>query len=84
MKSTGLQRFETATVDMFTSDFGLKLRKSINVVWRRILKLGIKRKVFIESYPKLERKKNIFLYVTIRLMKMLFLCSILLIEMYMY
>lgn len=58
MKSTGLQRFETATVDTFTSDIGLKVRKSVNFVWRRILKLGIKRKVFIENYPKLERKKN--------------------------
>lgn len=58
MKSTGLQKFETATVDTFTSNIGLRIRKSINVVWRRILKLGIKRKVFIESYPKLERKKN--------------------------
>ncbi len=58
MKSTGLQRFETATVDTFTSNIGLKIRKSVNVVWRRLLKLGIKRHVFIESYPKLERKKS--------------------------
>lgn len=58
MKSTGLQRFETATVDTFTSDIGLKICKSINFIWRRILKLGIRRKVFTEKYPKLDKKKQ--------------------------
>lgn len=61
MKSTGLKRFETATVDTFTSDVGLKTRKLLNFLWRRMLKLGIRRKVFIEKYPKLEKgKKYIF------------------------
>ncbi|MCH5269317.1 MAG: 1-acyl-sn-glycerol-3-phosphate acyltransferase [Lachnospiraceae bacterium] len=58
MKSTRLQRFMTATEDTFTSDIGLKIRKSINFIWRRILILGIKRKVYIEKYPKLEKKKK--------------------------
>ena len=58
MKSTGMQRFMTATVDNFTSDAGLKIRKSLNFAWRRIVKIAIKRKVIIEKYPKLEKKKN--------------------------
>lgn len=53
--ATGLKRYEYAGVENFTSDIGLRARKAINPIWRRILKLGTSRKVIIEAYPKLER-----------------------------
>lgn len=58
MKNTGLKKFETATIDDFTSDIGLKIRKVINKPWRSILKLCTKRKVIVEKYPNLPKDKN--------------------------
>ncbi len=57
MFHTGLGRFLTATTDNFTSDTGIKIRRSINPLWRRILKLFIKRRIIIEKYPSLEKGK---------------------------
>ena len=57
MFNTGLKRFETANVDNFTSDIGIKLRRVINKPWRNLLKYFISRKVIIEQYPELEKGK---------------------------
>ena len=45
------------TVDDFTTNFGIRLRKIIDVVLRPILRLATKRKIVVEAYPKLERGK---------------------------
>lgn len=58
MKNTGLKKYEYATVDNFTSDIGLKVRKVVNRPWRSILKLATKREVIVESYPDLPKNKN--------------------------
>ena len=56
MRNIFLKQFEYANVSDFTSDACLKIRKAINPLWRAILKQYIFRKVYIESYPKLDRK----------------------------
>lgn len=58
MINTGLDRFEDADVNSFTSDIGMLLRRKANPVWRRILRLCTSRKVYVEEYPKLEKNKN--------------------------
>ena len=45
------------TVDDFTTDFGIKLRRIIDVALRPILKLATKRKIIVEYYPHLEKGK---------------------------
>ncbi len=57
MRNVFLKQFEYANVSDFTSDAGLKIRKAINPLWRAILKQCISRKIYVESYPKLDRKK---------------------------
>lgn len=57
MFNTGLKWYETADIDNFTSNVGIKLRKAINSPWRRILKLGISKKVIMEQYPVLAKRK---------------------------
>lgn len=58
MKNTGLKKFEYATIDNFTSDLGLNIRRIINKPWRSILKYFIKRDVILEEYPKLDKNKS--------------------------
>lgn len=59
--NTGLKKYETADVDNFTSDIGIRLRRIINKPWRKMLKLGIHKKVIVEKYPDLAKdKKYIF------------------------
>lgn len=55
---TGLKRYEKADINSFTSNMGLHIRKVINPLWRRALRLGTKRKLIIETYPKLDKKKT--------------------------
>lgn len=56
MFNTGLRRYKTATVDNFTTDIGIKLRrKLLNKLWRKILRLCTKRKVIVERYPVLNK-----------------------------
>ncbi len=67
MFHTGLSRYKTATVDNFTTDIGIKLRrKFLNKSWRKILRLCTKRKVIVEdkviiplSYIALENSGDI-------------------------
>jgi len=53
MKNTGLGRLENTTVDNFTSDAGIKIRKEINPIWRKLLIPFTSRKVILEQYPEL-------------------------------
>lgn len=56
MFHTGLSRYKTVTVDNFTTDIGIKLRrKLLNKLWRKILRLCTKRKVIVERYPVLNK-----------------------------
>lgn len=56
MFHTGLSRYKTATVENFTTDIGIKLRrKLLNKAWRKILRLCTKRKVIVERYPVLNK-----------------------------
>ena len=57
MKNIGLGKVKNNDVYSFTSDLGIKIRKNINNPLRKILKLATKRKVILESYPKLEKNK---------------------------
>lgn len=53
---TGLDKYRTATVENFTSDIGIKLRRAfLGKCWRLILKLCTKRTIIIEQYPKLKK-----------------------------
>lgn len=60
MFNTGLKRYEKTNVDNFTSDIGIKLRRAINMPWRRLLRLGIYKKVIVEKYPDLDKQSYIF------------------------
>lgn len=51
----GLQRFKTAGIKNFTSDFGLRFRRFINRPFRAVLNIATPGKIIIESYPKLEK-----------------------------
>ena len=53
MKNYGLLRFKTATVENFTSDFGIKVRRRINPVLRPILRMATKGHLHIDRYPNL-------------------------------
>lgn len=55
MKNIGIGYVKTANEENFTSNIGIRVRRAINPLLRRILKLATKRKVFLESYPKLEK-----------------------------
>lgn len=46
-----------ASVDKFTSDFGIRVRQVLNKPLRSVIKLTLKRKLIIESYPKLPQNK---------------------------
>lgn len=53
---TGLGYYKDATVENFTTDFGILLRRiCLNKTWRRILKLCTRRKIVIEQYPPLKK-----------------------------
>ncbi len=58
MFHTGLSRYKTATVENFTTDIGIKLRRNLlNKAWRKILKLCTKRKIVVEQFPMLNKKE---------------------------
>lgn len=57
MYNIGLVRVENSTVHNFTTDFGIRVRKLINPVYRRLLKFGTPVKIHVDNYPKLEKKK---------------------------
>jgi len=56
MFNTGLSYYRTATVDTFTTDLGIKLRrKFLNKTWRKLLRLFTRRKIVIEQFPELNK-----------------------------
>lgn len=58
MFHTGLSRYKAATVDNFTTNIGIKLRRNLlNKTWRRILKLCTNRKIVMEQFPVLNKKE---------------------------
>lgn len=57
MKNYGILKYNNVGVDNFTSDIGLELRKKINPILRRLLKLAVKGELIIDRYPKLEKDK---------------------------
>lgn len=54
MKNYGIMKFQNSTVDNFTSDIGMQIRKKINPVLRKLLKVATKGELIIVNYPKLE------------------------------
>lgn len=57
MKNYGILNFSDVRVDNFTSDIGLDIRKKINPLFRRLLRLAVKGDLIIDRYPKLEKNK---------------------------
>ena len=54
MRNYGIIKFRKANVDNFTSNIGMNIRKIMNPMFRKILKLGTKNKIVVDHYPKLE------------------------------
>lgn len=54
MKNYGIIGFQNATIDNFTSDIGMEIRKKINPFLRKVLKVVTKGELIIDNYPKLE------------------------------
>lgn len=57
MYNIGLVRVKNSDVHHFTTNFGIRGRKMINPVFRRLLKYGTSVKIHVDRYPKLEKKK---------------------------
>lgn len=55
MVNIGLVKLKEASVETFTTNTGLKIRKFINRPLRYILEKSTKGKIVLESYPKLEK-----------------------------
>ena len=53
MKNYGIMKFQYANVENFTSDFGMNVRKKINPILRKVLKLATKGEIIVTNYPKL-------------------------------
>lgn len=54
-----LRKLEIANVNTFTTDRGIKLRRTINAPVRKIFEVaGTKRRIHVERYPKLEKGEN--------------------------
>jgi 1-acyl-sn-glycerol-3-phosphate acyltransferase len=51
----GLTRVKYLTTDNFTTDFGLKIRRAINPLVRKIVAVSSKWNLTVEAYPKLEK-----------------------------
>lgn len=55
MINTGLDRFENVDINLFTSEIGILLRRTVNPVWRKVFRLCTLRKVYVEKYMKLKK-----------------------------
>lgn len=58
MKNFGLSNVKIANVENFTTDVGMKIRRTINKPLRSILKMATKREIIVERYPELPKGKN--------------------------
>lgn len=57
-KNIFLTGIKYCDVNNFTTRTGMRIRRMINPVWRRILKLFVGHKVHMESYPELKKRKS--------------------------
>ncbi len=57
MRNIGLYKFKNRTVDNFTTDIGIKIRRIINRPLRFILGIATNGKIIVENYPKLKKGK---------------------------
>lgn len=57
MKNIGLTELKDKSIDTFTTNMGIKLRRHLNPLLRRILKLLAKHKIIVENYPNFTRGK---------------------------
>ncbi len=55
MKNIGIQWIKTADSKTFTSGFGIKLRRSLSLPFRWVMRVTTGKKIVVESYPKLEK-----------------------------
>ena len=55
MNNIGLTQVTNKNVDNFTTEHGIKVRRVINKPLRKVLQLATKRKIVVDSYPKLEK-----------------------------
>ena len=58
MKNKGLKNVKISNVDNFTSDVGIKLRRTINRPLRKILKIAAGKKVIVDRYPNLDKDEQ--------------------------
>lgn len=59
MFNTGLDCYKDATVENFTTNIGIRLRRvCLNKPWRKILQLCTKRKIILEQYPTLVKDEE--------------------------
>lgn len=58
MKNKLLKNVKISNVDNFTTDFGMKLRRTISKPLRKILKMAAGKKVVIDRYPKLDKDEQ--------------------------
>lgn len=58
MKNIGLIGLKDKDVDNFTTNIGIKFRRFLNPLLRKILKLVAKHEIVVESYPKLTKGKS--------------------------
>ena len=54
MKNYGIMGFKDKNVENFTSNIGMKIRKKINPLLRKVLKLATKGEIIVDNYPTLE------------------------------
>lgn len=79
MKNYGIIKFKNASVDSFTSDLGMEIRKKINMPLRKILKMAVKGDLIIDNYPVLEDNQP-YIFVSLHnfdvcsLVKWFYLC----------
>ena len=64
MKNYGIMHFKDATVDNFTSNIGMNIRKKLNKPLSKLLKLATKGEIIIDNYPKLE-KNEAYIFVSV-------------------
>lgn len=55
MRNIGLMRCTTASAESFTTEAGIKLRRTASPILRKVLRLAVKRKIVVEQYPVLKQ-----------------------------
>lgn len=60
VKSTGLKRLEVVSPEKFTTPGIMKIRRLINPIVRKIVKLSADKKIVVEKYPVLDDDTYIF------------------------